>query len=104
MISSAIYDRLCLAICENSAFHITVVLPLHPEGQYKSDKSVQAIMDYQYATICRGNSSLLMRLKELFPQADLKNYISFYSLRQYADLGDRFVTEEVFNTQQKKIF
>ena len=58
--------------------------------------TVRALMHWQYRTICRGDDSILCKLKEeLGSQTD--DYISFYGLRTYGRLydGGPLVTSQV---------
>lgn len=56
--------------------------------------AIQAITHYNYATICRGNNSLLARLQREI--GDTSRYITFYGLRNYTELHGKLVTELVY--------
>lgn len=43
-------------------------------------------MKWQYDTISRGGGSIIERLQNEFPDEDISDFISFYSLRNYGML------------------
>jgi len=77
-------------------FRVIVILPIHPEGTYKDSAAIRYIMKWQYDTICRGGKSITQSLGEEFPDENLFDYISFYSLRNYGVLGGRVVVEQIY--------
>uniref|UniRef100_A0AAR2JT01 Phospholipase n=1 Tax=Pygocentrus nattereri TaxID=42514 RepID=A0AAR2JT01_PYGNA len=76
---------------------VYVVMPLLPgfEGDISSGggQAIKAIMYFNYRTMCRGDYSIIERLK----LSDCWiNYISFCGLRTHADLDGRLVTELIY--------
>ncbi|KAK4012263.1 phospholipase D1 isoform X1 [Daphnia magna] len=97
-IGRALYDRIILASEKKSRFRVIVILPLLPgfEGQIgtSSGRAMQAIMHWNYASICRGNNSLLVKLRAA--NLDPLAYISFYGLRTHSQLNKHLVTELIY--------
>ena len=58
--------------------------------------STKAVMHYQYNTICRGGKSLMEALNTRFPNVNLEKYVCFLSLRAYARVGKKFITQMVY--------
>jgi phospholipase D1/2 len=54
------------------------------------------VMKWQYDTICRGGNSLIERLAARFPDVNLSEYISFYSLRRAGMLNGTMVTSQLY--------
>ena len=102
----ALYHRIRKAIMNKEKFRVIIILPVHPAGSVKL-ASTRYIMKVTYDTInrfillifltkrigfnCifRGDDGLLVRLKKDFPDVNLKDYISFFSLRNYGYLYQR---------------
>lgn len=84
---------------ENKAFRVYVVLPLLPgfEGEVggPTGTSMHAITHWNYASISRGQDSLLYRLKEKGIE-DPSEYISFYGLRTHSMLNNEPITELIY--------
>uniref|UniRef100_K7F6G5 Phospholipase n=1 Tax=Pelodiscus sinensis TaxID=13735 RepID=K7F6G5_PELSI len=84
---------------EGTQFRVFVLLPLLPgfEGDMAEGggNSIQAILHFTYRTLCRGESSILCRLK-----ADIgdewKNYISICGLRTHGELSGSLTTELIY--------
>lgn len=97
-ISEALYRRILRAYREGSTFRVYVVMPLLPafEGEIGtgSGTAIQAITHWNYASICRGFNSLCQRLTR--DVGDPSAYITFYGLRQFGKLNEKFVTELVY--------
>ncbi|XP_033107848.1 phospholipase D1-like [Anneissia japonica] len=98
-IASALYQRIVKAYREKATFRVYVVLPLLPafQGEVGEDegRSIHAILHWEYKSICKGECSLIERLKKegiVNPQ----NYISFYGLRNHGNLNGTIVTELVY--------
>lgn len=80
-------------------FRVYVVMPLLPgfEGDVggTSGNALRAITHWNYASICRGKSSILARLKAAGID-DPNQYISFHSLRTNDMLNGQPVTELIY--------
>lgn len=100
-VSQALYDRIIRAHNEKKCFRVIVLIPLLPGFQGGVDDSgaasVRAIMHWQYRTICRGKNSLLERLGTEVG-TKVRNYISFYGLRNYGRLceGGPLATSQIY--------
>jgi phospholipase D1/2 len=54
-------------------------------------------MYWQLQSICRGEKSILKVLKNEFPDTDLEEYISFFSMRNYGWIDkDKPTTEQIY--------
>lgn len=99
-INDALVERITRAAKNDEAWKAVVVIPLIPGFQNTVEQeggtSVRLIMQYQYRSICRGESSLFGRLKA--HGIEPEDYIQFYSLRQWGRLGPRksLVTEQLY--------
>jgi phospholipase D1/2 len=72
------------------------MLPVHPEGRI-TDTTIKAVMHFQYETISRGRYSLLRQLVARYPDVDISEYVSFFSLRTHDYVnGERLVTNMVY--------
>uniref|UniRef100_A0A8B9TPS1 phospholipase D n=1 Tax=Anas platyrhynchos TaxID=8839 RepID=A0A8B9TPS1_ANAPL len=84
---------------ENKRFRVYVVIPLLPgfEGDISTGggNALQAIMHFNYRTMCRGENSILGQLKAEVGDKWI-NYISFCGLRTYAELEGKLVTELIY--------
>lgn len=85
-IGRAIVDRIIRAHQNGEDFHLMVMMPAVPAfaGDLKSEGALgtRAIMEFQYASINRGGSSIIESLRN----AGIENphqYINFYNLRNY---------------------
>eukprot|EP01126_Amoeba_proteus_P047436 TRINITY_DN5410_c0_g5_i1.p1 TRINITY_DN5410_c0_g5~~TRINITY_DN5410_c0_g5_i1.p1 ORF type:complete len:530 (+),score=87.30 TRINITY_DN5410_c0_g5_i1:39-1628(+) len=98
-ITSVLLDKLRHMIKEKCLFRVYVVMPLHPEGPFHENLSLRCIMQWQYKTIGRGESSILESLAKEFPETNLEDYISFYSLRKHQEIpgtGNKFATQPIY--------
>ncbi|XP_057538983.1 phospholipase D zeta 1-like isoform X2 [Amaranthus tricolor] len=100
-VMEALRRRILLAHKQKKCLRVIIVIPLLPGFQGRMDDAgaatVRALMHWQYRTICRGDDSILCKLKEeLGSQTD--DYISFYGLRTYGRLydGGPLVTSQVY--------
>ncbi|XP_054157366.1 phospholipase D1-like [Oppia nitens] len=97
-IGEALYHRIIRAFRDNETFRVFVFFPLLPafEGEIGTSRgtSIQAITHYNYSTICRGDYSLINRLRR--EVGDPFRYISFYGLRNYGELHGKLATELVY--------
>lgn len=100
-IAQALVERIKVAAEKKEEFRVIVVLPLLPAFEGSVDDSAAAVLRvelyWEYATICRGTSSLLEQLKSDLNIPDPSKYISFYGLRTHARAPDSTpVTELVY--------
>lgn len=99
-ISEALIERIKRAALKKEKFRVMVFIPLLPgfEGEiYNSNSSVLKIqMFWEYATICRGGTSILETLARDPNISDPSEYIGFFSLRQHDKLGDLPISELVY--------
>ncbi|EXJ89749.1 phospholipase D [Capronia epimyces CBS 606.96] len=99
-INDALVERITRAAKNDEAWRAVILIPLIPGFQNTVEQeggtSVRLIMQYQYRSICRGESSMFGRLKSL--GIDPEDYIQFYSLRQWGRIGPRksLVTEQLY--------
>nr|XP_060622649.1 phospholipase D1-like [Anolis sagrei ordinatus] len=86
-------------IRENKRYRVYVVIPLLPgfEGDISTGggNALQAIMHFNYRTMCRGDNSILGQLKTEMGEQWI-NYISFCGLRNHAELEGKLVTELIY--------
>ncbi|XP_074859720.1 phospholipase D1 isoform X2 [Carettochelys insculpta] len=98
-IGDTIAQRILKAHRENKRYRVYVVIPLLPgfEGDISTGggNALQAIMHFNYRTMCRGENSILGQLKAEIGDQWI-NYISFCGLRTYAELERNLVTELIY--------
>ncbi|KAG9348974.1 hypothetical protein JZ751_029291 [Albula glossodonta] len=98
-IGDTLVERILRAYREKRRFRVYVVMPLLPgfEGDISSGggQAIKAIMYFNYRTMCRGEHSIIERLKCVMANRWI-NYISFCGLRTHADLDGRLVTELIY--------
>lgn len=98
-IGDAIALRILKAHRENKRFRVYVVIPLLPgfEGDISTGggNALQAIMHFNYRTMCRGDNSILGQLKAEMGDQWI-NYISFCGLRNHAELEGKLITELIY--------
>ncbi|XP_062988054.1 phospholipase D1 [Elgaria multicarinata webbii] len=98
-IGDAIAHRILKAHRQNKRYRVYVVIPLLPgfEGDISTGggNALQAIMHFNYRTMCRGDNSILGQLKAEMGDQWI-NYISFCGLRNYAELDGKLVTELIY--------
>ncbi|KAJ8254753.1 hypothetical protein GJAV_G00196990 [Gymnothorax javanicus] len=98
-IGDAIVNRILRAHSEQKKYRVFVVIPLLPgfEGDITAGggNAIQAILHFTYRTICRGDFSILSRLKEHM-QGEWRQYISVCGLRTHAELSYKLVTELIY--------
>lgn len=99
-IGNAIVKRIIRAHEEQEKFKVFVLIPLMPafpaDLSTKDAATARLVMHYQYISICRGNDSIVERLKA--SGIDPDQYIRFYSLRNY-DRINRSKLEELLVQQ-----
>ncbi|XP_073981398.1 phospholipase D isoform X2 [Rhodnius prolixus] len=98
-VGDALFKRILRAHREDTIFRVYVVLPLLPgfEGEVgtPSGTALHAITHWNYASICRGNDSLLVRLREAGIETP-EEYITFHGLRNHAILDSLPITELIY--------
>ena len=107
---------------KTSRFHIYITLPVHPEGML-NDPSVMTQVHYTMQSLVFGEQSLINRTRrailarklleqldqgyervfkdgnyeyENVPIEDCWPYLTLLNLRNWAQLGDRYVTEQIY--------
>lgn len=99
-IGDALVERIGRAYKEDQHWRAVIVIPLIPGFQNTVEQeggtSVRLIMQYQYRSICRGETSIFGRLKA--QGIEPEDYIQFYSLRQWGKIGPKqnLVTEQLY--------
>lgn len=96
-IGDALVDRIIKAYERDEEWMAVIVIPLMPGFQnlvHETDgTSVRLIMECQFRSICRGESSIWGRL--LARGIEPTDYIQFYSLRAWGKIGpDKALTSE----------
>ncbi|KAJ8396444.1 hypothetical protein AAFF_G00017500 [Aldrovandia affinis] len=98
-IGDAIVKRILRAHSEQRKYRVYVVVPLLPgfEGDITTGggNAIQAILHFTYRTMCRGEFSILTRLKEHM-QDQWMQYISLCGLRTHSELSQFPVTELIY--------
>uniref|UniRef100_A0A8C2YRK8 Phospholipase n=2 Tax=Chinchilla lanigera TaxID=34839 RepID=A0A8C2YRK8_CHILA len=98
-VGDAIAQRILKAHREGRRYRVYVVIPLLPgfEGDISTGggNALQAIMHFNYRTMCRGENSILGQLKTELGNQWI-NYISFCGLRTHAELEGNLVTELIY--------
>eukprot|EP01113_Clastostelium_recurvatum_P048964 TRINITY_DN8_c1_g1_i6.p1 TRINITY_DN8_c1_g1~~TRINITY_DN8_c1_g1_i6.p1 ORF type:complete len:1235 (+),score=360.26 TRINITY_DN8_c1_g1_i6:102-3806(+) len=90
-IASALVNRIRQAISENSVFRVIILLPIHSEGALV-DKTTCILVLWTMRTI----HAMMKALKDEFPHANLDDYITFSSLRNWGVAGTHIFTEQVY--------
>ncbi|KAG5952368.1 hypothetical protein E4U58_000815 [Claviceps cyperi] len=89
IIGQAMVEAVVRAAQEGRKFRIIVVIPAIPgfAGDLRENAAsgTRAIMDYQYKSICRGESSIFGQIKK--QGVDPTQYIFFFNLRSYDRLN-----------------
>lgn len=99
-IGDALVERIMLAHQRGDKWRACLIIPLMPGFQNQVDSqdgtSVRLIMQCQYRSICRGESSIFGRLRA--QGIDPTQYIEFYALRQWGKIGPRkcLTTEQLY--------
>uniref|UniRef100_A0A674MCJ8 phospholipase D n=1 Tax=Takifugu rubripes TaxID=31033 RepID=A0A674MCJ8_TAKRU len=91
-IGDAIVNRILRAHRSQKKYRVFVVIPLLPgfEGDISEGggNAIKAILHFTYRTLCRGEHSILSRLRE--------EYITVCGLRTHAQLSGSLVTELIY--------
>lgn len=99
-IGDALVDRIIRAHNEGTHWRAVIVIPLMPGFQSQVDEpdgsSVRVIMQCQYLSISRGQTSIFAKLRKYGIEPE--DYIQFFSLRKWGRIGpDRtLVTEQLY--------
>ena len=96
-----ITNRILKASKNHEKFRVYIFIPLLPGFAGEPDKSgtLQIILKYTYATICRNNGlSIIERLKQELEKVGLnwEDYIGFYSLRNHSYVNGIPKTEIIY--------
>lgn len=99
-INDALVERIKRAHKNGESWRAILVIPLMPGFQSTVDSqdgtSVRLIMQCQYRSICRGETSLFGRLRAAGIEPE--DYVQFYSLRSWGRIGPKksLVTEQLY--------
>ncbi|CCL98408.1 uncharacterized protein FIBRA_00405 [Fibroporia radiculosa] len=98
-IGDALVHRIIRAHREETPWKCCIVIPLIPGFAFPIDHSdasaIRIIVECQNRTICRGPNSIFARLRK--EGIDPDEYITFFSLRNWAKLrGNVLTTEQVY--------
>lgn len=95
-IAEAILHKVFKAIDENRPFKVIIIVPVHPEGNYKAAATVRYIMGWQFKTMCRGSKSMVKQFQQRYPQLDMTQYFNFYVVKKWDRIGDNLVHEQIY--------
>lgn len=99
-IGDALVERIVRASQKDEDWRAVVLIPLMPGFQNTVDNqdgtSIRLIMQCQFRSICRGESSIFGRLRA--QNIEPEDYIQFYSLRSWGKIGSNksLVTEQLY--------
>ena len=99
-IGNALVERIIRASQKGEPWRAVVVIPLMPGFQNTVDSqdgtSVRLIMQCQFRSICRGDSSIFGKLRA--QGIEPEDYIQFYGLRSWGMIGPtkQLVTEQLY--------
>lgn len=99
-IGDAIVERAVRAYQNGEDWRCTILIPLMPGFQNTVDEaegtSVRLIMQCQFRSICRGESSIFERLRA--HGIEPEDFVNFYSLRSWGRIGPKksLVTEQLY--------
>ncbi|EHA48406.1 hypothetical protein MCOR27_001253 [Pyricularia oryzae] len=99
-VADAIVERIMKAHANDEEWRCVILIPLLPgfEGSVaeQDGSSVRLIMQCQFRSICRGESSIFGRLRA--NNIEPEDYIQFFSLRQWGHIGPNktLVTEQLY--------
>jgi phosphatidylserine/phosphatidylglycerophosphate/cardiolipin synthase-like enzyme len=66
-IPRALLERILLAHSMGRPFKVTIIIPVHPNGDFASALKSKVVMHYEYATINRGLQSMFSQLRRRAP-------------------------------------
>ena len=99
-IGDALVERIVRASQKGEDWRAVIVIPLMPGFQNTVDQpdgtSVRLIMQCQFRSICRGETSIFGRVRA--QGIEPEDYIQFYSLRSWGKIGPskQLVTEQLY--------
>ncbi|KAF2862888.1 phospholipase D [Piedraia hortae CBS 480.64] len=99
-IGDALVERAIQAYENGDDWQACIIIPLMPGFQNEVDSqdgtSIRLIMQCQYRSICRGETSIFGRLRTRGIEPE--DYIRFFSLRQWGKIGPRksLTTEQLY--------
>ncbi|PCH02254.1 Phospholipase D family [Penicillium occitanis (nom. inval.)] len=100
LIGDALVERIIRAARNGDNWRAVIIIPLIPGFQNTVDSeggtSVRLIMQCQYRSICRGETSIFGRLRA--EGIEPEDYIQFFSLRTWGKIGlnKQLVTEQLY--------
>lgn len=100
LIGDALVERIIRAAKNGESWRAIIMIPLMPGFQNTVDSeggtSVRLIMQCQYRSICRGETSIFGRLRA--HGIEPEDYIQFFSLRSWGKIGPHkhLVTEQLY--------
>jgi len=100
LIGNALVDRIIRASQKDEAWRAVILIPLMPGFQNTVDSqdgtSIRLIMQCQFRSICRGQSSIFGKLRA--QGIEPEDYIQFYALRSWGMIGPtkQLVTEQLY--------
>ncbi len=100
LIGDALFNRIRRAYRDQEDWRAVIVIPLMPGFQNTVESadgsSVRLIMQSQYRSICRGDTSLFGRLRA--EGVEPEDYIQFFALRSWGKIGthNTLVTEQLY--------
>lgn len=100
LIGDALVERIIRAARNGDNWRAVIIIPLIPGFQNTVDSeggtSVRLIMQCQYRSICRGETSIFGRLRA--EGIEPEDYIQFFSLRTWGKIGPnkQLVTEQLY--------
>lgn len=99
-VGDALVERIIRAAENDEDWKAIIIIPLMPGFQNSVDQadgsSVRLIMQCQFRSICRGETSIFERLRAR--SIEPEDYIQFYSLRSWGKIGPAgtIVTEQLY--------
>jgi len=99
-IGDAVVERIIRAAQKKEDWKAIIIIPLMPGFQNTVDQqdgtSVRLIMQCQFRSICRGETSIFGRVRS--QGIEPEDYIEFYSLRSWGKIGPtkQLVTEQLY--------
>ncbi|XP_078063267.1 phospholipase D1-like, partial [Mustelus asterias] len=98
-VGDVIVERILKAHRAKKRYRVYIVLPLLPgfQGDMSTGggNSIQTILHFTFRSICRGEYSIVERLKKHMGD-EWVNYISFGGLRTHAELSGNLVSELIY--------
>ena len=106
VIADTIVKKIVEKAIQNKMFHVTIILPQYPTGDYTTKVSTQSIMHYQYATI-RNTIKILqlyyddeykkdVALGNKNKKENILNYIDFFCLRKGGYIDEHFTSSQIY--------